>query len=83
MGPGVGELQGVGEPVENVESDHMVRGQDARIKEHEDQGRKLLLIRFIQPIYSILSILNDSTNSVQWIGKNSQNLSIRCFSEFL
>ena len=50
MGPGVGELQGVGEPVENVESDHMVRGQDARIKEHEDQGRKLFLIRFIQPI---------------------------------
>ena len=50
MGPGVGELQGVGEPVENVESDHMVRGQDARINQHEDQGRKLFLIRFIQPI---------------------------------
>ena len=28
----------------------MVRGQDARINQHEDQGRKLFLIRFIQPI---------------------------------
>ena len=29
--------------VENVEGDHMVRGQDAEINQHEDQGREITL----------------------------------------